>query len=767
MKSSQQEFSPGMMGLLPLFYIGWSDSVLSPSEIQLIHQKIQELSFLTPEEKAYLIRWTDPKSPPGKDIFKEWVNAIKDHAEHLTDEEKTSLGEYSYGIINAALRKEEDLQKRPMMKKAIKDIEKALGLNNLVSFQLLLDKLHHQKSKVTEQPSFPVDQLIKALDGEFVDTKIRMRKLLQDPLFKYHTPRDKKAYRDHILTLVKALAKQGLGAYAFPKKYGGGEKMGEHITVFEMLAYHDLSLTVKFGVQFGLFGGAVYELGTEYHHRLYIDPLGKAELLGCFAMTETGHGSNVRGLETTAIYNHKDKTISIHSPNSESGKEYIGNALHSSMAVVFAQLIVHGKNHGVHAVMVPIRDKNGHLLPGIRVEDNGYKMGLNGVDNGKLWFDQIKVPKANLLNKYGDINEDGEYSSPIANPNKRFFIMLGALVAGRICVGLAGVNVSKSALAIAIKYATKRRQFEGKAGNKEMLIMDYPTHQRRLIPRVAKTYAYYISLSRLAYDFIRSGEEERRKIETQAAGLKAMATWHNTATVQECREACGGKGFLAENRLPDLKADSDIFTTFEGDNTVLMQLVAKGLLTEFKQSFHDEGFMAVIRYLGKRVSHTFASYNPFYSRMTNAGHLLDDDFHAHALQYRENKLLLSLASRMQSYLKKRIHPHDAFLKCQVHMVELAKAYVQRLAYQDFVVFREKADPKVQRILRKVCNLYALNIIDENKGWYLESGYMEGVKTKAIRRMVTKLCQELRPEVTGLVDAWGIEKPLLGAEIIKE
>jgi len=147
--------------------------------------------------------------------------------------------------------------------------------------------------------------------------------------------------------------------------------------------------------------------------------------------------------------------------------------------------------------------------------------------------------------------------------------------------------------------------------------MDYPTHQRRLLPRLAKTYAYSFALSQLGEDYVTADESQIRKIETKAAGLKAMATWHTTDTIQECREACGGKGYLAENRISDLKADSDIFTTFEGDNTVLMQLVAKGLLTEFKQSFHEEGTTAVIKYLRSRIMNTVAEYNPIYKRMTS------------------------------------------------------------------------------------------------------------------------------------------------------
>ena len=345
--------------------------------------------------------------------------------------------------------------------------------------------------------------------------------------------------------------------------------------------------------------------------------------------------------------------------------------------------------------------------------------------------------------------------------------MLGALVVGRICVGQAGVNASKSALAIAIKYANKRRQFGANDSNTEMLLLDYPTHQRRLLPRLAKTYGYYLSISRLSDEYIRADETQMRKIETKAAGLKSMATWHATDTIQECREACGGKGYLSENRFGALKGDSDIFTTFEGDNTVLLQLVARGLLTEFKQSFHDEGFTAVIRYLGDRISNTINEYNPIYRRRTSTDHLLDRRFHLHAFRYREKKLLISLSQRMQDYLKKRIKPFDAFLKCQSHMIELAKAYIERLVLKDFDArINDLENGNEKMALSKMCDLYALSVIEEHKGWYLESDYMDGSKTKAIRRMVTKLCAEIRSDALAYVDAFGIPDDLLGAEIIK-
>lgn len=766
---TSQEITPGILTMLPMFYVGWSDSVLSPSEIALIHDRLSKADFLTEAEKEYLITYTDPKYPPSEAIFKEWVEVLRENAHDLEGIEKKSLVQLGIEMAQSSTSYEEDKPwNAPKAIEAIENIQSAMGLDNDSSIRLLLSKVDNGAlNKVSNQSTFDPKGVQAILDGNNAQVIDRVKKLLVDPFFKYSLEPNKEIKRKTTLDQVKALADQGLGAYAFPKEYGGSGRVGDHITVFETLAYGDLSLLIKFGVQFGLFGGSVYNLGTEKHHRKYVEPLGKAELLGCFAMTETGHGSNVRGLLTTATYDHKTQSIVVDSPSEDAGKEYIGNALHSTMAAVFAQLIVDGENHGVHAILVPLRDQNGNLLEGIRVEDCGYKIGLNGVDNGRIWFDKVTVPVENLLDRYGSINNAGVYESPIKNPNKRFFTMLGALVVGRICVGQAGVNASKSALAIAIKYASRRRQFASKDGEEETLLIDYPTHQRRLFPRLAKTYGYYLAIAKLGEDYINADEDQMRKIETKAAGLKSMATWHATDTIQECREACGGKGYLSENRFDALKGDSDIFTTFEGDNTVLLQLVAKGLLTEFKQSFHDEGFTAVIRYLGDRISNTMVGYNPIYTRNTSSDHLLDRDFHLHAFRFREKKLLISLSQRMQDYLKKRIAPYDAFLKCQNHMIELAKAYVDRLVLRNFNQKIESlTDSPEKSALAKMCDLYALSVIEEHKGWFLESDYMDGSKTKAIRRLVTKLCAEIRPDALSYVEAFGIPDELLGAQIIQ-
>ncbi len=317
--------------------------------------------------------------------------------------------------------------------------------------------------------------------------------------------------------------------------------------------------------------------------------------MGCFAMTEVGHGSNVQALGTVATYDPATQEFVITTHGPQARKDWIGNAArHAELAAVFAQLEVDGEGHGVHAFVVPLR-RDGEVLDGITIEDDGLKMGLNGVDNGRISFEDVRVPRENLLNRFADVTADGVYESAIENPNRRFFTMLGTLVQGRVCVGGAGINAAKVALAIAIKYGDRRRQFEATSPPEEDLLLDYGQHQRRLLPLLARTYALHFAQEVVAdelhqvFSGLEAGEEPRRRLESRAAGTKALGTWHATRTIQECREACGGQGYRAANRFAALKADTDVFTTFEGDNTVLHAARGQGAADRLRQRVRGDG----------------------------------------------------------------------------------------------------------------------------------------------------------------------------------
>lgn len=763
-------YSAGILSLIPLFYVAWADKMLTPSEVRFLRQRVNELELIDAEDQALIDRWSDPSRPPSRELFKQWEMVLQEAARDLPANSRASWVDLAMRMAESGVHRQNAARwSSPDTRRALEELVERLGLIREETYQRIFEfPLPGERERQEEQrATFPVGAMASLLDGENAEIRRRVQTLLQDPVFRYRDFSVKEDHRELVLNWCRELARQGFGSLAYPLAQGGSNDMGAYMAVFETLGYHDLSLAIKFGVQFGLFGGSVLWLGTERHHARYLSAIGALDLPGCFAMTETGHGSNVRGLDTTITYDPESAEFVVHSPSEQAGKEYIGNALHGRMATVFGQLIVDGENHGIHAVLVPLRDEQGRLLPGIRFADNGYKMGLNGVDNGRLWFDHVRAPRENLLNRFGEVGEDGAYTSPIENPSKRFFTMIGTLVGGRVSVPRAGLSAAKAGLTIAIRYALRRRQFGPSYTEPETLLLDYPSHQRRLLPLLAKTYALHFALQELTRRFLAHDKYPIREIETLAAGLKAYSTWFTTAALQECREACGGKGYLSENRLPALKADTDIFTTFEGDNTVLLQLVARGLLTRFQQEFSEEGVMGVLRFVGENVAVTIRERNPITVRNTSREHLLDPDFHQRAFAYRQDRLTYSVSQRLRRKIKGGRPAYEAYLEVQTHMLTLAQAFVERFVVEQFYhVIDQCTDERLQATLSRLAQLFALHTIESHKGWYLEQGYLEGNKTRAIRYLVDELCAELRPESLALVEAFAIPDSLLGAEILK-
>lgn len=763
-------YSPAIQCLLPLIYVAWSDRVLSPTEVKTLQKQAANLSFLSPLDKSILQKWSNPLRPPSSELFKYWEILLRKEAQDPEQDPRSSLVDLGLQMAIKAAAQSSDSSvdwKASSVREELEALENSLQQISWNTYRSLFPDTNLEDLAERQKTDFDLAEMQQLLGGRYIAIKNKTKTLFQDPVFNYKTLPNKEDYREQVLTWTKLLAEQGFGALSYPEAYGGIGDIAAYAALFDTMGHHDLSLTIKFGVQFGLFGGSVLGLGTQRHHDKYLAKIGTLELAGCFAMTETGHGSNVRGLETTAEYDHSTRSLIIHTPHREAGKEYIGNALHGRMASVFAQLIVDGENHGVHAILVPLRDEAHKLLPGIEVEDCGYKLGLNGVDNGRIWFDQVRVPVENLLNRFGDIDEEGRYQSPIQSASRRFFTMLGTLVGGRVCVPRAGLSATKSALTIAIRYALRRRQFGSNITEPETLILDYPSHQRRLMPLLAKTYALHFGLEYLTQRFSEHEGEDMREIETLAAGLKAYSTWFTTATIQECREACGGKGYLAENRFAALKADTEIFTTFEGDNTVLMQLVAKGVLTSFKNQFHEEGTWGLLRFLGGRIGTAISELNPIIIRNTDRQHLLSSDFQLSAFRYRESNLLYSLSQRMRSMIKSGLSAYQAALNCQQHMIALAEAFVERTVLEQFTaVLETQKEESTYSALQQLCQLYALHTIEKHSGWYLEKEYISGAKSKAIRGLVDDLCLQTRHQAQALVEAFDIPDALLGAPIIR-
>ena len=735
---------------LPMIYMAWAGADLSPAEVNGLRRRLEALGKLDEDAQMLLEMWLNPEAPPSAAQLMVLHRKLLEKIATLDEHEQASLAAVGLAMAAEAGEVPKDVAE------ALDAIQNSLGAHGREPVKDLFSTERRPEPTKHKHTDFPVAELTEYLEAPHGAYYQRARDLLSHPRFFHGYGESKDVQRERVVNWCLELAREGVSRIPWPKKFGGEDSVGGFLAVAEMMAAFDGSLLIKFGVHIGLFTGSIYNLGTERHHEKYLPQAINFELPGCFAMT----------IETTATYDKETQEFIIHTPHLGARKDYIGNAaLHAQMATVFAQLMIDGEEFGVHAFLVPIRDKQGSVLPGIHIEDDGFKIGLNGVDNGRIIFNRVRVPRENLLDKFGSVSAEGEYSSPINNSGKRFFMMLSTLVMGRVSISAAVNTMAKVGLAITVRYAEKRRQF-GPAGEAEVSIMDYQTYQRRLLPHLATSYALTYACKDLIKLLEQDDENQRRELESMAAGLKVYTSWHTIESLQVCRESCGGQGYLAVNRFGNLKADTDVFATFEGSNPVLLQLVAKGLLTEFRHQFSSQNrFIGIVKMLKNKATTVITEQNPLTTRNTDRDHLRDPEFHLAAFRYREDSLLVSAARRLKKHVDEKIDAFTAFNMCQDHLVTLAMAHIERKILESFQkAVRECPSQSVREALNKQCTLFALNCIHKDVGWFLESGYLESAKSKAIRNEVLSLCAEIRPDACALVDAFNFPNKIISAPI---
>jgi len=622
--------------------------------------------------------------------------------------------------------------------------------------------------------------LKELLYGRWGSHRKEVRRALTSTDFERHHGLSVKDHRARVLKQLKKLSKEPFVMTGFPHYVGGKNIPGAGVAVFEELVLRDPSLQIKYGVHYGLFASAILNLGTEEQHKMFLPNALNFKTPGVFAMTETGHGSDVSSLRTIATYDVSSQEFIIHTPDRQAWKDYLGNAAqHGKAAVVFAQLLIGEENHGVHAFYVPLRDKWGKFLPGINGDDDGPKGGLNGIDNGRLAFSKVRVPRTHLLAKYGSVSENGIYHSDIESKGRRFFTMLSTLVQGRVSLVGAVTNAQKLALSVAVPYAYKRTQFAD-SSHEERRLIDYPLHRSRLIPALAETYAQSFLHQELLEKFhsIFSGEldteEARNDLETFAAASKAYCTWAALRNVQQAREACGGQGYLAENQIVTLHADLDVYATFEGDNHVLLQLVAKRLLDDFAREWHKPGPGKIIEYaFGKVEKHAInrAGLRQVWQKFSDQGsqvktleHFLDLDNIQHLLAYRVHSLVQELAE----LIRKSEDRTNAFIENQELAVAAANAHAELVAWEAFrhgIEDNTHLPESVIRTLRMLLDIYSIELVEKHAAWHLIEGTVSNGRMSTIGEQKQKIYAQLEPHMLSLVEAFDID-PLISAPIVR-
>ena len=313
--------------------------------------------------------------------------------------------------------------------------------------------------------------------------------------------------------------------------------------------------------------------------------------------------------------------------------------------------------------------------------------------------------------------------------------------------------------------------------------MDYGLHQRRLIDRLARTYADIFTTNDLLVKFheVFSGEDDtddnRQELETLAAGIKAVTTWNAMDVYQEAREATGGAGYIAsKNRFNALRDDLDIYTTFEGDNNVLLQLVGRRLLGDYSKEFANPSFKVLTRYVAERAE--FSLYersglrrvvqqvSDVGSERRSAAWLKDTEVQRTLFADRFRTQVAEVAEVLRPVAKEpQAEQARVFNEVQYDLIKAAKSYAQFLQWESFTKALDGIqDRETRKIMTWLRNLFALSTIEQDLGWFIEYGHISQQRAKTLRQYNNRLAARLRPHAQDLVDSFGYNQHHLRMDI---
>lgn len=546
---------------------------------------------------------------------------------------------------------------------------------------------------------------------------------------------------------------------------------------FAITAIADPGSGTRTGVHYGLFLGSVRGSGTNEQFTYWVNKgaVTLKRFFGCFAMTELGHGSNVAGLETTATFDPDTDEFIINTPNLAATKWWIGGAAHTAThTVCFARLIVKGKDHGVKSFVVPLRNTdNWSLKPGIAIGDIGKKMGRDGIDNGWIQFTNVRIPRQFMLMRFSKVDREGNVTEP---PLAQ--LAYGALITGRVSMAADSFYAATRFLTIAIRYAAVRRQFSSTPGAQETAILDYPLHQRRLLPRLAYAYAMNAAAADLysLYDVASSQLEtvdvtnkkalitavnDIKELFSVSAGVKSFTTWGASDIIDECRQACGGHGYSGYNGFGQGYADWVVNCTWEGDNNVLTLSMGRSLIQS-----------AIAARNGKPVgnaSQYLTRYKELQSARLNGRSLEDPAVLIEAWESASALLLMNAASAYERELAKANgNVAAAMEKVSQQRFETARVHTRLYMIKAFFGRIEKQSSQipssVQTILTKLAVLFGLWSLEKDSGLFLRSKFLVSEDIDTVTSLVDEYNLKVREQAIPLTDAFNYSDYFINSPI---
>lgn len=511
-------------------------------------------------------------------------------------------------------------------------------------------------------------------------------------------------------------------------------------------------------VHYVMFVPGLMNHGTIEQQSEWIGRAWNCEIIGTYAQTEMGHGTFLRGLETTATYDPKTKEFVIHSPTKTSYKWWPGGLGHTAnYAIVMAQLWSLGKCHGLHPFIVQLRDEETHMpCKGIIIGEIGSKVGMNTVNNGFLGFDQVRIPLNHMLMKNTKVLENGEYVKP-----KSSLLTYGTMMFVRVCIVKDMASYLSKAVTIAMRYSLVRRQSPINPNEPEPKIIEHVTQQMKIFPLIARAIVIKLAAEFL-WDMYNSVVEELDEgnlerlpeLHAIACCLKAVCTNVAAVGVQNLRLACGGHGYLNSAGFNDVFGSVTAAQTYEGENTVLFLQTARYLMKAWAQAIKGEKMTPTVEYLRE-----FARGNRNEKFECTPQGIL------RAFQ-KSAAGKVEIAYKKLELRKRSMTHEEAANQTGIEMAAASEVHCQvfllKTAIEVLESAAKSATPAMAKVFRDILELYAVDLALQYMGSLLQFGNITSQDLEKVQQSLEDGLKKLRHNGIGLVDGFDIPDEVLGS-----
>ncbi len=326
-------------------------------------------------------------------------------------------------------------------------------------------------------------------------------------------------------------------------------------------------------------------LGTNSQKEKWLPLLRSVRVIGAYAQTELGHGSDVQNLQTRATLDENTNEFIMHCPNVSSYKWWPGElGISCNVAVCYAATYVRDKKIGVLPFIFQIRDLKTHeTLNGIEVGDIGPKFGYHSKDNGFMKLTNFRVPRSALLSKFFYIHGDKLISR--GNPKIIYSAMMNVRI---LLIGYCSIYLGK-ALTICFRYGNLRKQFKN-SKDEEVPIINYQLQKYRLIPILSRTFVMHGAFHQIQKIINKLNQGVKKgdfsllqECHIILCGSKSFFTQWNMDDMITCMQCCGGHGYSEFSGIPHMINQLGANTILEGENAMLTLQIGKFLMKSMKK----------------------------------------------------------------------------------------------------------------------------------------------------------------------------------------